>query len=151
MFVSPSYRFAVKFLKELLKRARNLYLNVLRKNKTWKIDIDNFTKEFILNAKIINETTLVVDKVVYKYVIIYAYDANHHKSFDPKQIKVGNIYVEQLPPEKSTRTNTAAPPVFYEMRIGNKVCKLSFGVIGFVVSSYYLMGWTARYAATCTR
>jgi len=136
-----TYKLAVKELKNILEEAKGIYLNALKKNKTWKILIyepySNFSKMFILNTTIVNETTLSVGHMVYKYIVVHVYDAESKLNFMPQRIRVNSILVELLPRNKSI-TYTGIAPYDYLVSYGSKTYRVSFSSIGFVETSYYL-------------
>ncbi len=136
-----TYRLAVEELKKILEEARNTYLNALRKNETWTIFISkpysNFSKTFILNTTIVNETTLLIDHTAYNYIIIHIYDAESKIDFMPQRIKVNNILIELLPRNNSI-TYTGIIPHNYLVKHRCKTYRVSFSSIGFTEASYHL-------------
>ncbi len=144
-FVTPnssSYKLAVRTLKEILREAKNIYLNALEKKETWRILIyepySNFSKTFILNSTIVNETVLYMGNTIYRYVIVSVYNHESKFSFMPQRIRVSNIFVELLPRNKSV-TCTGAIPYEYSMNYRGKVYRVSFASIGFVEATKNLV------------
>lgn len=138
---SHTYKLAVKELKNILEEAKEIYLRALKKNETWRImfykPYSNFSKMFILNATIVNETTLLVGHTVYRYIIVHVYDAKSKLNFMPQRIQVNSILVELLPRNNSI-TYTGIVPYEYLVTYEGKTCKVLFSSIGFVEASYYL-------------
>ena len=136
-----TYRLAIKELKKILEEARDAYLNALRKNETWTIFIykpySNLSKTFILNTTIVNETTLLIDHIVYNYIIIHIYDAESKIDFMPQGIKFNNIFIELLPRNNSI-TYTGIVPYNYLVNYRGKTYRVSFSSIGFIEASYHL-------------
>lgn len=144
---APSYRLAVKLLKEILGEARETYLDAVKENETWRLLIyepySSFSKALILNSTIVNDTTIVVNGVAYRYVIVRVDDGEDNIYITPQRIRVGNILVELLPRNKSL-TYTGGLPYDYLVHVGNKVCKARFYFIGFVIGTKQLTVSTDR-------
>ncbi len=136
-----TYRLAVEELKKILEEARDAYLNALRKNEAWTIFISepysNFSKTFILNTTIVNETILLIDHTAYNYIIIHIYNAESKIDFMPQRIKVNNIFIELLPRNNSI-TYTGIIPYNYLVKYRCKTYRVSFSSIGFIETSYHL-------------
>ncbi|AAL82121.1 hypothetical protein PFDSM3638_10065 [Pyrococcus furiosus DSM 3638] len=136
-----TYKLATKEFSNILKEAKDLYLNVLKMNETWKILIyepySNFSKTFILNTTILNETTLLIDHAVYKYVVVHVYNAESKFNFMPQRIHVDDLLIELLPRNKSV-TYTGVISYNYRISYGNETYETSFSSIGFIEASYYL-------------
>ncbi len=136
------YKLAVKELKNILEEAKDIYLNAVKKNETWKILIyepySNFSKILILNTTIVNETTLLVGHTVYKYIVVHVYEAESKLSFMPQRIRVNGILVELLPRNKSI-TYTGIVPYDYLVSYKCKKYRVSFSSIGFVEATHYLI------------
>ncbi len=135
---NPSYKLAVKTLKEISGEAKRIYLDSIRENKTWKFSIDSkLSKAFILNATIVNETMVFIDDTAYRYVIVSIYDAGTGWGFTPQKISIDNISVELLPRNKSV-TYTGGQRYNYLVRVGNATCRAGFVSIGFMEATRYL-------------
>lgn len=138
---SHTYKLSVKELKNILEEAKEIYLRALKKNETWRImfykPYSNFSKTFILNATIVNETTLLAGHTFYKYIVVHIYDAESKLNFTPQRIQVNSILVELLPKNNSI-TYTGIVPYDYLVTYGSKTYRVSFSSIGFVEASHYL-------------
>ncbi len=136
-----TYKIAVRKMKKILEEARNIYLNAIDKNETWKILIykpyTNISKAILLNTTIINETTLVLGNTTYNYIIVHVYDSESKLNFMPQRVQVNNMVVELLPKNKSI-TYTGGVPYDYLLNLKNKSYRISFLSIGFVKASHYL-------------
>jgi hypothetical protein len=144
---SHAYKLAVKALKNILKKARDIYLNALEENETWKILIyepySNLSKTLILNATIANETTLLVGHTVYKYIVVSVYEAKSKLSFKPQRIQVNGVLVELLPRNKSI-TYTGIVPYDYLVCYKGRKYRVSFASIGFVEATKHLTASTDK-------
>ncbi len=144
---ASSYKLAVKLLKEVLMEARETYLKAVRENEAWRLLIhesySNFSKALILNSTIVNDTTIIVNGVAYRYVIVRVYDGEDNIYITPGKIRVGNILVELIPRNKSM-TYTGGLPYDYLVHVGDEVCKARFYSIGFVIGTKHLTASTDR-------
>jgi len=144
---SHLYKLAVKALKNILKEAKNIYLNALKNNEPWKALIyepySGFSKTFILNASILNETTLIINHTVYKYVVVSVYESESKFNFMPRRVKVDGVLVELLPRNKSI-TYTGIAPCDYLVNYKGKKYRVSFASIGFVEATHYLVASTDK-------
>ena len=137
-FVMPNsslYRLAVENLKEILREAKNIYLEALEKNETWRILIyepySNCSRVFILNSTTINETILYIGNTTYRYIIVNIYNHESKFSFMPQRIRVDDVSIELLPRSKSV-TYMGAMPYEYLTNYGCRAYRVSFTSIGFV-------------------
>lgn len=130
-------------LKKIIEEAKDIYLDALEKNDTSYISIDNFSKMLIMNATIINGTTLSVNHTVYRYVVVHIYDAESNLSFAPERTSVDGIVVQSLPMNKSI-TYTGGTIYNYLVTYEGKTYKVSFSSVGFFESSFYLTAFVQK-------
>ena len=89
------------------------------------------------NVEIINETTLILNHTRYKYVIVSVYDADQGTNLRFNYIKVNNITVRYLLPNRSV-TYTGLRPLNYLVQINDKTCKATFWTISYVEASRHV-------------
>lgn len=132
---------ALDYAKKILTYAKEIYLNATEENKKGIYSIDNFSKEFILNATFINGSTAAIGRTLYKYVILHVY----YEKFDytPQKIQVNGIKVELLP-KPSSVTYTGGQVYHYLITYGGKTYNVTLYSIGFLEASFYLTGSTQK-------
>jgi len=117
--IDSKYKLAVTLLKKVLDEARRLYPDITRKYM-----------EF--NLTIINETTLILNNTVYKYVIASIYDADNGISLDFSNLSIDGVKIKYIPTNK---TYTGMRPINYLIQTHNKTCKATFWTITYVEAS----------------
>ena len=142
-----AYRLAVRELKKILERARDVYLDALRRNNTRGIFVcapySNLSKTLILDTTIVNETTLLIGHRAYRYIVVHIYDAESKLDFMPKKILVGNMLARLVPRNKSV-TYTGMTPYEYLVSYAGRVYRASFWSITYIDASYNLTICTSK-------
>ena len=133
---------ALNYAKRILSDAREIYLKATEENKTQKYSIpDSFTREFILNAMFINESTISIGDALYKYLILYVYYEGF--VYSPQKIKANGIEVELLPKPRNV-TYTGGQAYSYRITYNNKTYNATLYFIGIFESSFYLTESTQK-------
>lgn len=135
------YALALKNLKYILNEARKIYTELVEKNESYMMSLDNFSKMFIEKASIINETTIRIGNESYRYVIFMVYNNENNFDFSPQKLVVDDVEVQLLPRNKSV-TYTGGLPYHYLIKYEGEVCSVKFFEIGFIIATNNLLGST---------
>ena len=61
-------------LKEIISDVKKAYIDAVKENKTWKIDVlGNLSKELLNNSRVINSTHMLIGSKLYRYVALHIY------------------------------------------------------------------------------
>ena len=132
--------YEVNLFKNILNEARKTYLEAINKGKEKGILITNsdLAKYLLLNSRIINNTHIMINGSIYRYIILHIYDSVHGTNIYHKRIILNNLIVEQEPKNRSI-TYTGGIPYIYKIHMNNQTCKAAFTTIGYVESTYKML------------
>ncbi len=132
----------IHLVEDFLREARNVYLNKTCPKDVFTCgnsNVDSLTLKIIFNATIENDT-IVVDGVKYRYMIVGFYDKEKNISIFPEKITApDSISIEYIPRNKSV-TYTGGQPYTFLVRVNGETCKFTFWYIGFQISSFSMLG-----------
>jgi len=132
--------YEANYFKNILNEARKTYLEAINKGKEKGILItdSDLAKSLLLNSRIINNTHIIINGSIYRFIILHVYDSEHGTNIHHKRIVLNNLIVEQEPKNRSI-TYTGGIPYIYKIHINNQTCKATFTAIGYVESTYKML------------
>jgi len=123
-------------MRKEIERAREIYREAVKENKQKSTGVgrplSNFTRTFLANSTVINDTAMRVGNVTYTFVLIRLDDRSCGVSFEPKVARVDGISVHLLPSNYINGTRTYTGPSYsrYSVklrgRLENETCRLRF-------------------------
>ncbi len=128
---SSAYELAVELMKEELGRAKEIYRTIEEKKGSELERFSNFTRLFLSDSRVINETAMQVGNETYGYVLLFLHDERCGINFRPESINVSGLRIQRLSPNftNGTRTYTGIPYPTYAVRVrtpNNELCKVYF-------------------------
>jgi hypothetical protein len=129
------------YAERILVDAKGLYMHAIAMNESYLVDLDNFSKELILNATFINSSTVAIGHAQYKYVILHVY----YKGFDftPQEIQENGIKVVLIPKPENV-TYTGGWEYNYMITYDGKTYNVTLFSIGIMESSFYVLASTQK-------
>ena len=132
----------VDLVENFLHKARMVYLNKTCPRDVFtcgKPNVDSFTLMMIFNATVEGDF-MIIDGIRYRYIVVRFYNGENNTSIFPKEITTPDgIHVEYIPGNE-TVTYTGGSLYTYRVQANNEECKLTFGYIGFYISSFSILG-----------
>ncbi|GAB6136132.1 hypothetical protein [Thermococcus prieurii] len=128
---SSTYKVAVELMEKELGRAKEIYRTIEEKNGSELERFSNFTRLFLSDSRMINETAMQVGNETYGYVLLFLHEERCGINFRPESINVSGLHIQRLPPNftNGTRTYTGIPYTTYAVRVrtpNNELCKVYF-------------------------
>jgi hypothetical protein len=137
---SSTYKLAVELMRTELERAKEIYREVVKENKQKSTGVgrplSNFTRTFLTDSAVINDTAIRIGNETYTFVLIRLRDRSCGVRFEPNVTTVNGISVRLLPPDyiNGTRTYTGLPYSRYSVRVevspqGERACTVRFNYL----------------------
>ena len=132
--------YEANYFKNILNEARKAYLEAINNGKEERILItdSDLVESLLLNSQIINNTHIMINGSIYRFIILHIYDSEHRTNIHHKRIIFNNLIVEQEPKNRSI-TYTGGIPYIYKIHINNQTCKATFTTIGYIESAYKIL------------
>ena len=142
---SSTYKAAVELMKRELEMAKEIYRTIEKKKGSELRRFSNFTRLFLSDSRVINETAMQVGNKTYGYALLFLRDKRCGINFRPESINVSGLHIQRLPPNfaNGTRTYTGIPYTTYAVRVrtpNNEVCKVYFSDLTTLSAPYATVG-----------
>jgi len=115
---------AIEILRSVVSEARKLLHSQVA---------HGLATELVERSRIVNSSLVLINGAAYRYIVVQAIDAEHRVSIAPQRISIDGVSIELLPRSTST-TFTGGTQYTYLVKLGNRVCRVSFYLIGFQIA-----------------